>query len=422
MTRTPLVRSLVALLALSGCATPERGIYAPVPVRSTSMSVAMTSAPDFHFVGHRFDPAHHCTDEAWSLRGGPVRAEALFRAGRYAEQGGGAADTPALRSGTLSSGDLVQVSVAEGEMFSGGFVVDADGRIDVPHLPPIRAGGRSPAQVAVAVERMLVTEGHYHAHTARVDVALREHGEASISVGGSVFSPGIVAIATRGEGVRDETFDTARGADDWRRKLSGALKAAGGVRPDADVSRVLIRRNGALSTLDLSGVFTGATIDDPLIVDGDEIFVPSTECFSAALVRLSRITPPGIRVFMSNPTAPIYSNNSAAIDSYATRVPYGSRLLQGLASANCLGGARRVSATRYALVVGENRLSGQPEAMRVRVQDVIENPHRTDYNPYLQAGDAIACYDSTLINIRDFGMVASSILSPTALLLKLIGI
>ena len=47
-----------------------------------------------------------------------------------------------------------------------------------------------------------------------------------------------------------------------------------------------------------------------------------------------------MRVFMSNLTMPATGNNPSAIDNYATNLPYGTRLLQATASANCMGGAR----------------------------------------------------------------------------------
>jgi len=299
--------------------------------------------------------------------------------------------------------------------------VRADGSINIPHLPTIQARSKSPNEVEKEIERALVEQGFFHPHAARADLVLRQLGEVSISVGGSVFSPGLVSTAERSEGSRDEVYDTARGSDNWRRRMSGVLKAAGGVRPDADLSRVALRRRGQIVEFDLTGIFTGAPIEDPLIVDGDYLFLPTMSCLSPALMRPTRITPPGIRVFISNPTAPIYGNNPAAIDAFSTRLPYGSRLLQALVSGNCLGGTELGNAKRYAILVGENPLSGRPEGLQINVEEVIRNPGRADLNPYLQAGDAIACYDSGLINIRDISEIASGVLSPAGALKSLIG-
>ena len=406
---------------LAACDAQRETVYAPHPIDTTPYTPIAPNVFDSKYIGLRFDPAHQCQALPWEPRtvSDPVTPHSAIRA--HADQPATYELNARIRHNALSPGDLIELHVQDGPMFSGTFVVGAGGSITVPHLPPIMASGRAPRDVARAVERELVENGFIKAHAARASIVLRQYGEASVSVGGAVFAPGLVSTAERSLGNQDETFDNAIGADNWRRKLSGVLKAAGGIRPDADISRVLVRRGGRTIEYDMSGVFTGAFVQDPIIVDGDYVFVPSQQCLAPQLMRLSRITPPGIRIFISNPTAPIFGNNPAAIGSFSTRLPYGSRLVQALASGNCLGGTDFVNADRYALLVGANPLSGQPEAMKVKVEDVIRQPHRADFNPYLQPGDAIACYDSTLVNLRDFGTVASSVLSPIALLKSLLG-
>ncbi len=416
MTLWPL---LIGLLA--ACEMQRETIYAPHPIETTSRTPTAPDDFDAKYIGLRFDPAHQCEGLPWEPRtvSDPLTPHSAIRA-RADEPTAYNIDVRA-RHDALSPGDLIELHVKDGPMFSGTFVVGAGGSVTIPHLPPVMAAGRSPRAVARAVERELVDNGFIKAHAARASIVLRQYGEASVSVGGAVFAPGLVSTAERSLGNQDETFDNAVGANNWRRKLSGVLKATGGIRPDANVARVLVRRGGRTIEYDMSGVFTGAFVQDPVIVDGDYVFVPSQQCLAPELMRISRITPPGIRIFISNPTAPIYGNNPAAIGSFATRLPYGSRLVQALASGNCLGGTDMVNADRYALLVGSNPLSGQPEAMRVKVEDVVRQPHRADFNPYLQPGDAIACYDSTLVNLRDLGTVASSVLSPVAILKGLFG-
>lgn len=412
---------LVLIGLLAACETRRETVYAPHPIDTTPHTPVAPDEFDAKYIGLRFDPSHQCEGLPWEPRtvSDPLTPHSEFRA--RSDQPTAYQLDARIRHNALSPGDLIELHVKDAPMFSGTFVVGAGGSITVPHLPPIMAAERGPNEVARAVERELIENGFIKTHAARVSIVLRQYGEASVSVGGSVFAPGLVSTAERSLGTQDETFDNAVGSNNWRRKLSGVLKAAGGVRPDANVSRVLVRRGGRTIEYDMSGVFTGAFVQDPVIVDGDYVFVPSQQCLAPELMRISRITPPGIRIFISNPTAPIFGNNPAAIGSFATRLPYGSRLVQALASGNCLGGTDMVNADRYALLVGSNPLSGQPEAMRVRVEDVVRQPHRPDFNPYLQPGDAIACYDSKLVNLRDLGTVASSVLSPVGILKGLFG-
>lgn len=412
---------ILTCLALAGCTRGQKFFTEENIELSQGISRAAPSAFDRRFIGLRFDPAHQCRGVPWMPRStsNPLVPESAIRATSHPPRLHGSKN--GVRRDALSPGDLVELSVIDGDIFSGTFVIGPDGTITVPHLPSIQAASKSPDEVEKEIENALVDGGFFHRHAARADLVLRQFGEISVSVGGSVFSPGLVSTAERSEGSRDEVFDTARGSNNWRRRMSGILRAAGGVRPDADLSRVALRRRGQTIEFDMTGIFTGAPIEDPIIVNGDYVFLPTMSCFSPALTRPSRITPPGIRIFISNPTAPIYGNNPAAIDAFSTRLPYGSRLLQALVSGNCLGGTELGNAKRYAILIGENPLSGRPEGLQINVEEVIRNPGRADLNPYLQAGDAIACYDSGLINIRDLSQIASSVLSPAGVLKSLIG-
>ena len=363
------------------------------------------------FFGHRFNPAHKCTTALGFPTSHNVNAQ-----NRAAE----AAQVSSELNRTLSPGDLVELQVLKGEMFSEQYVIGPNGSLAIPGLGTIPAARQSIEHVERAIEARLVERGFFPRHAASAELVLRQLGEISISVGGSVFRPGLLNVGDRNSDTIEDSFATARGTNDWRRQLSGVLKAAGGIRPDADLTQVVLYRGGKPYHFDMRGVFTGAFVDDPVIINGDRVHVPSSGCFSTDLVRTSRITPPGIRVFLSNPTDPVFAINTTS-NSFENSVPYGSRLLHALASAKCLGGTGAVNADRYAFVVGSNPLSGEPEGVHVNVEDVIRSPHRLDLNPFLQAGDAIACYDSRLTNVRDFAEVLGAAISPPRAITTLLG-
>lgn len=365
-------------------------------------------------IGLRFDPAYLCEGVPWTT----TKAINTLMA-----QPSVLPQVPSsVGADPLSPGDLLEVKVREGAMFDAALVVSADGMIRVPQLPPIMVAGLTVGLVEAEIERLLVEHGFFRPHAANVTLSLRQLGEISISVSGAIFEPGLINTGQRSENSRDDVYDSASGSDNWRRKLSGLLKASGGVRPDADISRVTLRRNGQVHEFDMSGIFTGGAVDDPLVVAGDAVFVPSRSCFEPSLVRTSRVTPPGVRIFMSNPTSLALSGANSVGGPFASRMPYGTRLLQALVSAHCIGGAGVINSDRYALLVGENPLSGEPEGIKVNVQDVMLNPHRADLNPYLQANDAIACYDSTLVNVSSLATVLTGALSPAQILSRVLGL
>ena len=131
-----------------------------------------------------------------------------------------------------------------------------------------------------------------------------------------------------------------------------------------------------------------------------------------ALARPSRITPPGIRVYMSNLTRPATSNATSAIGDYSTKLPYGTRFLQGLVSANCVGGIQATNARRWAVLMSRNPITGESEVIARSIEDLVRRADRDDFNPVLLPNDAIACYDSHVTNARDIIAMMSETVSP----------
>ena len=190
------------------------------------------------------------------------------------------------------------------------------------------------------------------------------------------------------------------------------LSSAAGLRPDADVRHVVLVRDGQRQIFDLSGAFTGQRMADPVLASGDQIHVPSRGCFQEALARPSRITLPGIRVFMSNLTTPASSNSQSAINRQSTSLPYGTRFLQGLVAANCVGGTQATNADRWAVLISRNPVTGESEVIARSVEGLVRRADRDAFNPVLLPGDAIACYDSHVTNVRDVISAFSAVLTP----------
>ncbi|MEO1039580.1 MAG: polysaccharide export protein [Pseudomonadota bacterium] len=324
---------------------------------------------------------------------------------------------PALRIQTpvgppLSPGDMVRLVFTPDEAFDGAYIITPDGTLDLPGLRPFPAAGFAPAEVATFVAGLMVDEGIYRASYARPAVNIIQWAPVQIHVSGAVFQPGDVLInstnAESVQGARVEAFgDVAEG-----RTLSRAISAAAGVRPDADIRHVVVIRAGRRSIYDLSGAFTGAHVEDPILIAGDQVHIPSRSCFQAQLARPSRITTPGVRVFMSNLTQPASSNAQSAIGRDATNLPYGTRLLQGLVSANCVGGVQATNANRWAVLISRNPVTGESEVIARSIEDLVRRADRDRFNPVLLPNDAIACYDSHATNLRDVVRAFGEVLSP----------
>ncbi|MEM6448065.1 MAG: polysaccharide export protein, partial [Cyanobacteria bacterium P01_D01_bin.123] len=156
-----------------------------------------------------------------------------------------------------------------------------------------------------------------------------------------------------------------------------------------------------------------APYPNPFILDGDRIVVPE-DAFNNEWVRPSIITPPDVTVFLSSTTIPS-STNSSANDNGTLVFPYGTHFSQALGPANCLGGTQVSNARRHAVLVRTDRLTGQVYTLDRRVEDIARDSDASVENPFLMAGDLVACYDSTVTNIREFFRTLGDIILPFSL-------
>ncbi|MDW4498534.1 polysaccharide biosynthesis/export family protein [Sulfitobacter sp. D35] len=319
-------------------------------------------------------------------------------------QGGklGGRTHPALRGELLSRGDLVDVRLPDDTTFTGEYVVSRDGRIKLPYLPAIAAEGRTARQVSADIRRALIAGGYYDIEPD-ISLLVMDFATASIGVSGAVFDPQGVSIG----GVQGDQLDSRRqaalGASTEGRNLSAALRGAGGVRPDADLSAVRITRAGTNYIVDLRGALDGYNYDDVMLLNGDEIYVPSRQCFQDDLMRPSPVSPPGVSLYLSNLTQPATGNAPSAIGQTVREVPYGTRYIQAVVDANCVGGARATSANRSAALFSRNPVSGVSVVVERRIEEMRSRADRDDYDPYVLPGDAIACYDSGTTNLGEVG-------------------
>lgn len=310
----------------------------------------------------------------------------------------------ALRGERLSRNDLVDIRIGDDETFNGDYVVSRDGTLKLPFLAPVRAQGRLTSDVENDIAGLLIA-GDFFSERPRISVRVADLASVTVGVSGAVFEPRAVEIGgTPGDQV-DSRRQAALGASSEGRNLSAALRAAGGVRPDADISAVEVRRNGTLYRLDMRGVFEGRNAVDIMLLTGDEVSVPSRQCFQEDLMRPSPISPPGVSMFLSNLTQPATGNAVSAVGRDVREMPYGTRYLQAVIDTNCVGGARATSADRSAALFSRNPVTGVSVVIERDIEDLLRRADRDDYDPFLLPGDSIACYDSTVTNIGEVGRV-----------------
>lgn len=314
-----------------------------------------------------------------------------------------AAPRPAMppRDMPLSAGDLVRVSVAGDEAPTGTYKVSGAGTIALTGAGDLPVQGLTAHDAEGDLERLLVAQRLFRKGYAHVSLRVLDRGAARVVVTGAVFQPGLVTINDRMPTEIDTMREAAVGDHALGRTLSIALSHAAGVRPDADLAHIAVEHDGARRVVDLSGVLTGEATEDPMLAEGDRVMVPSLHCFQAALARPTPITPPGVKIFVSNLTTPATNNAGAAVGQDSTSHAYGTRMLQALVAANCVGGTKMTNADRSAVLITSNPETGESEVLERRIEALVRRPDRDAYNPVLMPGDALACYDSTVQNLRD---------------------
>ncbi len=320
---------------------------------------------------------------------------------------------------TLSPGDRITVDILDGEEFTGIYEINIDGMLNLPFVSPIFVVGKTVQHIERQLTSHLIDEKILNPNHAEVSCRIQQWAAVRVLVSGAVFSPGGVIINNRTIEHKNYMQTQKSGDSPFERFLTTAIRSAGGVRPDADLSSIKIIRDGIVSTLDISGIINGHYYDDIALVAGDQVIIPSLGMTQPRLMRPSQITPPGFEIFISNLSTPADSNAQSAIGKHSRSIPFGTRLLRGLISANCVGGTIHTNASRMAILVTTDLTTGQTRVIQRSIEELVRNHNRDEFNPYLMPNDGIACYDSNVTSIRDVARSFSDLFNPLLLLSRL---
>lgn len=312
-----------------------------------------------------------------------------------------------------SPGDRFNMSIYGAPEFSGDFAINADGVVILPQAGEIKAVGLTNTELQKKITDAFIRAQIFEGDSLRISVRPVLYAPVNITISGAVFLPGRYRI-NEPKDLAPERGLNKFGDSPVGRFMPSAFEAGYGVRPDADLTRVELVRNGVAHMLNWQGAITGAPVDDVPLIEGDHITVHESACFQSALVRPSQITPAGIRIFISNLTQPAQNNSNSAITKESFSVPYGTRFLAGLVSANCVGGSLASNAGRYAVLISRNPKTRQTEVVQRAIEELVLRANRDELNPYLMPDDAIACYDSRVTDFREIMTTLQAAALPAA--------
>ena len=322
----------------------------------------------------------------------------------------------APRMPLLSPGDRVVLALADGEEFAGSYAVGSDGQLRIPFLQPVLVHGLSVEAAERRLADALIAQGLFAPGSARVSLEPQLWAAVRVYVSGAVFAPGPVTVNDRTHVETRPDMKTRSGDLAPDRYFTAAIRAAGGLRPDADLERAVLIRDGVETALDLRPMLRGEPVAEPALLAGDQIRIASVGSFQAELARPSALTAPGFRIYASNLSIPSPSKPLSAVAGEATRMPTGARLSHALASANCIGGTQMTNAHRSALLVTRDPITRNVSSHIYRVYDVTQHANDPANNPFLMPEDAIACFDGPVTVARDLARTALDALLPVQVL------
>jgi polysaccharide export outer membrane protein len=189
----------------------------------------------------------------------------------------------------ISPGDRLEVSIPNEKYFARVYEVNQQGALEIPYLGSVYIAGLEPEEVREKLIDSLVREGFFPPGKLQLSVQILKWAPIQVSVTGEVFQPGQVLINDPGESKVEESIlpesRQVTGEYPFRRYLTNAIRAAGGILPTADVKQIILKRGYEERIVDLSGIFTGEGIQDIALMAGDLIIVPQANRFQPELAR-----------------------------------------------------------------------------------------------------------------------------------------
>ena len=149
-----------------------------------------------------------------------------------------------------SPGDRFNIFVFGSPEFSGDYAINADGMVVLPFADPIEALGLTNSELREQIETALIAAGLFERRALKLSVRPVQYAPINVTVAGAVFIPGRHAINSIRDSDKLERAMNKFGDSPMERFVGAALRAAGGVRPDADLSNILVIREGRMFTLD----------------------------------------------------------------------------------------------------------------------------------------------------------------------------
>jgi polysaccharide export outer membrane protein len=175
-----------------------------------------------------------------------------------AQQSAQAPAAPQRESYVIGKGDVVEVSVLGRTDYTSRVQVQDDGTVMLPLISALPAAGRTVLALRDEITNALSKGGYFE--KPAINVSVVSYASRYVTVLGQVNTPGIVPI--------DRAY-----------RLSEVLARAGGLADPSASSVTLTRLGAEPQEYTISELATGGANKDPVVSDGDKVFVAPAKTF-----------------------------------------------------------------------------------------------------------------------------------------------
>jgi polysaccharide export outer membrane protein len=185
---------------------------------------------------------------------------------------------PAVRdSYVLGRGDTIEISVLGRSDYTMRATIQDDGTILLPFINSVKAADRTILQLRSEIAKALEAGGYFK--NPAVNITVVGFQARNVTVLGSVKNPSVIAM-------------------DREYRLTEIVARSGGVlAPEIDTITIT-RADGASQEYSLSAIATSGPAADPVVRDGDKVFVAPAKTFYL----YGQVRTPGVYPFVANMT------------------------------------------------------------------------------------------------------------------------
>lgn len=318
----------------------------------------------------------------------------------------------------LGVGDKIRVDVFGVERYGGEQSVLSDGTISLQGIGPVTVVGLTLVETQKLITRLYSTI----LRQPIVTVNLTLPRPVQIAIAGEVYRPGSYNLPV------DQQFS----------RLTQAIKLAGGLTQAADLSLVQLRRTSPqqpIVTLNLAELLDQGNLkQDPILRDGDSIFIPTMTGFNSEQMRqiasssLAGSASQSIQVVVVGavfrPGAYSLTSEASGTDTTSTssgntataavriNLPTVTRALQ------TAGGITNIADIRHIEIQRITRTGVQ--TTKINLWELLQSGD-INQDVFLQEGDTVIVPTATNIATVDLQKIASASFSPATIFVNVVG-